>query len=209
MNGKQKYNERSLVIIKPDGVQRGLIGEIITRFEKKGLKLVALKMAWPSEEMARKHYEQPAEAAKALGEKTIASYKEKGIPFWTEDPMAVAHDIQKKLVRYLSAGPVVVMVIEGPHTIEYVRKIRGNTSPLKADIGSITADYTVDSYFVSDADERALRNLVHASGNIDEANHEIGLWFKEEEIADYNLAIDEILYSKQWEDTFRKVVKKK
>lgn len=209
MNGKQKFNEKTLVILKPDAVQRGLIGEIISRFEKKGLKIVALKMVWPTEDLAKKHYDQPESAMITLGTKTITSYREKGEKFWTDDPIAVALDIQKKLVTYLSAGPVVAFVIAGPHAVEYVRKIRGNTSPLKADVGTITADYTVDSYFVSDVDKRALRNLVHASGTVEEAEHEIELWFREEEICDYNLAIDEILYSKEWEDTYRKAISPK
>lgn len=206
-NGKRQFLEKSLVILKPDTIQRGLMGEIISRFEKKGLKIVAMKMVWPTRDLATKHYDQPEEAAIALGTKTIASYKEKGLDFWTNDPKEVAKDIQKKLIDYITAGPIVVMVIEGVHAVEYVRKIRGNTSPLKADIGSITADYTIDSYFVSDADQRALRNLVHASGSVEEADHEIKLWFKKEEILDYNLAIDEILYSKEWEVFKEKIVK--
>jgi nucleoside-diphosphate kinase len=206
--GFDQFAEKSLVIIKPDGVQRGLVGEIITRFEKKGLKIVAMKMVWPTEEMARKHYDQPEHAARALGEKTIAAYKEKGIDL-NKDPMDIAKDIQKKLVRYLTGGPVVVMVIEGAHAIAHVRKIRGGTNPLSADVGSITADLTVDSYFIADADERAVRNLVHASGSVEEANVELAIWFSKQEIHKYNLAVDEILYSREWEDTFRALVKGK
>ena len=201
MKGKQQFNERSLVIIKPDGVQRGLIGEIISRFERKGLKIIAMKMAWPSPEMAKKHYDQPESAMRAMGERTIGAYKEKGEKFWTDDPLELARDIQKKLVKYLAAGPVVCIVIEGAHAVAHVRKIRGHTNPLAADVGSITADYTIDSYFIADVDSRAIRNLVHASGSVEEAETEIKLWFKSEEIHDYNLAIEEILYSKDWEKT--------
>jgi nucleoside-diphosphate kinase len=203
-----KFTERSLVLIKPDGVQRGLVGEIISKFEKKGLKIVAMKMVWPTEEMARRHYDQPEHAARALGEKTIAAYKEKGIDL-DKDPMEIAKDIQKKLVHYLSGGPIVAMVIEGAHAITHVRKIRGGTNPLSADVGSITAEYTVDSYFIADEDGRAVRNLVHASGSVEEAEVEIKIWFSEDELHDYNLAIEEILYSREWENTFRKLVKGK
>jgi nucleoside-diphosphate kinase len=199
MTGKDKYTERSLVLIKPDGVQRGLVGEIISRFEKKGLKIAAMKMIWPTTEMAQRHYDQPESAARAMGEKTIAAYKEKGI-ILKKDPMEIAADIQKKLVRYLTCGPIVAMVIEGAHAIAHVRKIRGGTNPLSADVGSITADYTVDSYFISDEDGRAVRNLAHASGSVEEAENEIKIWFKENEIHDYVLAIDEVLYSKAWEE---------
>ncbi len=207
-NKKSRHIERSLVLIKPDGVQRGLVGEIIARFERKGLKIVALKMAWPTETLARKHYDQPESAMMQLGQRTIAAYKSKGIDD-KRDPMDIARDIQKKLVRYLSSGPIVALVIEGAHAVEHVRKIRGHTEPRQADVGSITADYTIDSYFLSDEDDRAIRNLVHASGNVEEAKTEIKTWFSPEEIHDYNLAIEQILYTKEWEDTFRKMVKGK
>ena len=206
MGWKLKFTERSLVLIKPDGVQRALIGEIISKFEKKGLKIVAMKMTWPTEEMARRHYDQPEHAARALGEKTIAAYKERGIDL-NKEPLEIAKDIQKKLVHYLTGGPVVAMIIEGAHSISHVRKIRGGTNPLSADVGTITADYTVDSYFIADEDARAVRNLVHASGSIEEAEVEIGIWFGKNEIHDYNLAIEQILYAKEWENTFRKLVR--
>lgn len=199
MSIRTKLHERSLVIIKPDGVQRGLMGEIVSRFEKKGLKISAMKMVWPNREIAAKHYDQPESAMKTLGERTLATYAEKGEKHWSSDPMEIARDIQKKLVNYLSCGPVLVMVIEGAHAIAHVRKIRGNTNPLGADIGTITADYTTDSYFISDLDGRAIRNLVHASGTVDEAENEIKIWFKEDEILDYDMAIDKILYSMEWE----------
>jgi nucleoside-diphosphate kinase len=185
--------------VKPDGVQRGLVGEIVTRFEKKGLKITAMKMIWPTKELATKHYDQPESAMKLLGERTLTSYAEKGVKHWSSDPMEIARDIQKKLVNYLSTGPVVAMVIEGAHAIAHVRKIRGATNPLGADIGTITGDYTIDSYFISDLDARAIRNLVHASGTVGEAENEIKLWFDEKEVMDYDLAIDKILYSKEWE----------
>lgn len=199
MTKSKTTHERSLVIIKPDGVQRGLIGEIIGRFERKGLKVTAMKMIWPSRELAAKHYDQPESAARALGVNTIKAYEERGEKPWTEDPMEIARDIQAKLVNYLSAGPVVVMVIEGSFAVAHVRKIRGGTNPLSADVGTITGDLTIDSYFLGDEGQRAIRNLVHASGTSEEAEHEIGLWFAEEEVVDYDLAIDKILYSKDWE----------
>jgi len=198
MHRKTKFYERSLVLVKPDGVQRGLVGEIITRFEKKGLKISAMKMVWPSETLAKKHYDQPESAMITLGERTKAAYKEKGIEL-DKDPIEIAKDIQKKLVVYLTTGPVVAMVIEGAHAIQHVRKLRGHTNPLSADVGTITADYTIDSYFIADHTGRPIRNLVHASGTVEEAEHEIGLWFDENEVHRYSLAIEKILYSKEWE----------
>ena len=205
---KTVVHERSLVLIKPDGVQRGLVGEIITRFEKKGLKIVAMKMVWPTPELAAKHYDQPESAMMLLGERTIAAYKEKGIEE-KRTPMEIAREIQKRLVRYLATGPVVAMVIEGAHAIAHVRKIRGATNPLGADVGSITADYTIDSYFAADPDARAIRNLAHASGSVEEAEVEIKLWFTPEEVLDYELAIEKILYSMEWEETRKELVKAK
>lgn len=200
-----KHHERSLVILKPDSVQRGLIGEIITRFEKKGLKIVAMKMVWPTIDQAKRHYDQPESAMITLGERTLAAYKEKGIEM-KKTPIEIAKDIQKKLLTYITAGPVVVFIIEGAHAIAHVRKIRGATNPLSADMGSITADLSIDSYFIADESERAVRNLVHASGTVDEANNEISIWFTEEEIHNYDLAIEKILYSVEWEATRNKLV---
>ncbi len=201
MSTKTKSHERSLVLLKPDAVQRGLVGEIIARFEKKGLKITAMKMLWPDEKIASQHYDQPEHAARALGEKTLSTYKENGKEHpLSNDPMVIAKDIQRKLVRLMMAGPIVAMVIEGAHAIAHVRKIRGGTNPLTADVGTITGDFTIDSYFIADDGARAIRNLAHASGSVDEAEHEIKIWFKESEIMDYDLAIDQILYSKAWEE---------
>jgi len=202
MSIKTQLHERSLVLLKPDAIQRGLIGEIIARFEKKGLKITAVKMIWPTEALAAKHYDQPESAARSLGEKTLQNYKEKGIKHpLSDDPMVIAKDIQRKLVRLMMTGPVIAMVIEGAHAIAHVRKIRGGTNPLTADVGTITGDYTIDSYFIADEDNRAIRNLAHASGTVDEAENEIKIWFKEGEIMDYDLAIDKILYSTEWENS--------
>jgi len=202
------HHERTLVIVKPDGVQRGLVGEIISRFEKKGLKIVAMKMVFPDRKLAAEHYDQPEEDMLLLGNRTLESYAEKGIKHPLNDPIAIAKDIQNKLVDYLSTGPVVAFVIEGAHAIAHVRKIRGATNPLSADVGTITADLTIDSYFISDDSSRAIRNLAHASGSKAEADREIALWFRESELNDYELAIEKILYDKDWEKTRRKLTLK-
>jgi nucleoside-diphosphate kinase len=196
---KTTLHERSLVLLKPDAVQRGLIGEIIARFEKKGLKITAMKMIWPTAEIAGRHYDQPESAMRMLGQRTLAAYAEKGVVHKFNDPIEIARDIQRKLVKYLTTGPVLAMVIDGAHAIAHVRKIRGATNPLSADMGTISGDLTLDSYFIADVDERAVRNLVHASGSVEEAENEIKIWFDEDEIMEYDLAIEKILYSKEWE----------
>lgn len=196
---KTLQHERTLVLLKPDTVQRGLMGEIISRFERKGLKIVAAKFTLATPELAKAHYDMPEADRLKLGNRTIDSYKEKGLKM-DKSPLEIADYIQKRLIKYITAGPVLALVIESAHAVEHVRKIRGHTNPLAADIGSITADYAIDSYFLSDADERVIRNLVHASGSREEAEREIKLWFKADEIMDYELAIEKILYDKAWEE---------
>ncbi len=202
---KTHYHERTLVILKPDAVQRGLIGEILTKFEKKGLKIVAMKMAWPTEKLAKDHYFWSDEEKEASGYRTIEAYKAKGLKI-TKSAKEYAEDVQRRLYHYLQSGPVIVMVIEGAHAIEHVRKIVGHGNPLTADVGTIRADLTIDSYVVADEVDRAARNLVHASGNLGEAEREIKVWFTESEMVDYDLAIEKILYDKVWEDTREKLV---
>src|SRR3989344_827766 len=203
------FHERTLVILKPDTVQRALIGEIVSRFEKKGLKIIAMKMVVPSNELAKKHYDQPESDMILLGNRTLDAYKERGEkhPLGDPTPIEVARNVQKKLIGYITTGPVVAMVIEGAHAIAHVRKVRGHTNPLSADVGTITADLSIDSYFISDESDRAVRNLVHASGSAEEAKREIALWFNEDEIYDYDLAVEKILYDKKWEAEREEILK--
>jgi nucleoside-diphosphate kinase len=192
--------QRTFVLVKPDGVQRGLVGDVVARFERKGLKLVAMKMVWPTEEQVAKHYEWPEADMIKLGERTKQGFIEKGIQD-DREPMAIAKWVHGMLLEYVSGGPVVAMVIEGAHAVDHVRKLRGHTNPLAADVGTISGDYTVDSYQLADAAQRAIRNLVHVSGSPEEAQREIGIWFKSEEIHDYSSAIEQIVYSKEWESS--------
>lgn len=191
--------ERTLVLLKPDAVQRGLMGEIITRFERKGLKIVAMKFTKATEEQARLHYYWSDEEKVKTGNRTIEIYRSKGIEL-EKTPIEIAEDVQNRLVRFMLAGPILAMVIEGAHAIEHVRKLVGHGSPLQADVGTIRADFTIDSYLLADEANRAARNLVHASSSKEEAEREIKVWFEESEITDYELAIEKILYSMEWEE---------
>jgi nucleoside-diphosphate kinase len=202
---KTHYHERTLVLLKPDSVQRGLIGEIISKFEKKGIKIVAMKMVWPTKAKAMEHYNWSDSEKEATGNRTIEAYRAKNLKI-TKTAKEYAEEVQRKMYSYLATGPVVVMVFEGAHAIEHVRKTVGHGNPLSADVGTIRADYTIDSYVVADDSERATRNLIHASGNLSEAEREIKVWFKEDEIVDYDLAIEKILYDKDWEKTREKLV---
>ncbi len=187
-------NERTLVVIKPDGVQRSLIGEVIKRYERSGLKLVGVKMMVPTVEHIEKHYTVDPEWRRITGEKTIKSYKDKGLQPPSEDPLIITEIILENLKKYMASGPVVAMVWQGVHAVKIVRKITGGTEPLTSDVGTIRGDLVLDSYQLSDADGRAVRNLIHASGSVDEANKEIALWFLENEIINYRLVQEQILY---------------
>ena len=186
--------ERTLVIIKPDGVQRSLVGEIIKRYERIGLKLAAIKMFIPSEDQIEKHYTLDPNWRRVTGEKTIASYTKKGIKPPSEDPYEITAVILKNLKKYMTSGPVIAMVWEGAHAVEIVRKVTGGTEPLTSDVGTIRGDFVLDSYQISDTDSRAVRNLIHASGSVGEARNEIAHWFKKEEINNYLLIQEQILY---------------
>lgn len=186
--------ERTLVVVKPDGVQRSLIGEIIGRFEKLGLKLVGIKMLVPTPEFVEKHYTLDPEWRRITGEKTIKSYLSKGQKPPSEDPLEITAAILEKNKKYISSGPVVAMVWQGAHATEIVRKIVGGTEPRNSDVGTIRGDYVLDSYIMSDNDGRATRNLVHASGTAKESEAEINHWFKKEELVNYRLIAEQILY---------------
>jgi nucleoside-diphosphate kinase len=191
---KHYKQEKTLVVLKPDALQRSLIGEIIKRYERVGLKLSALKFLIPSEEMIEKHYTLDPNWKKNVGEKRIKSAQEKGETLFSNDPIAIADKVVAKLKAYMSSGPVVAMVWQGAHAVAIVRKITGGTEPLGTDVGTIRGDFVLDSYVMADGDERAIRNLVHASGSVSEAENEIALWFTQDEVIDYNLVQDKILY---------------
>jgi nucleoside-diphosphate kinase len=187
--------ERTLVILKPDAVQRGLVGEITKRFEEVGLKIVATKMMLPTTEHIEAHYTLDPEWRVKTGEKTIKSYEDRGQKHpVSDDPIKVTAVILDKLKKYMTSGPVVPMVLEGAHAVAIVRKIVGGTEPLSSDVGTIRGDYVLDSYRVADSDGRSVRNLLHASGSPEEANMEINHWFSPNEIISYRHIQEAILY---------------
>lgn len=186
--------ERTLIIVKPDGVQRTLVGEIIRRYERLGLKLVAIKMLVPNAEHIEKHYTLDPNWRRVTGEKTIKGYRDKGLKPPSEDPLEITAKILVNLKRYMTSGPVIAMVWQGAHAVQIVRKISGGTEPLTSDVGTIRGDFVLDSYQMSDGDGRAVRNLIHASGSAEEAEKEINHWFKDEEIIKYRLVQEQILY---------------
>ena len=186
--------ERTLVVIKPDGVQRTLIGEIIKRHERIGLKLVGMKMLVATAEHIEKHYTLDRVGLLRTAENTIKGYREKGLVPPSEDKEEIAKNILDGLKKFMTSGPVIAMVWEGAHAIKLVRKMVGIAEPLSSDVGTIRGDYVLDSYAMADGDKRAIRNLVHASGNPEEAKNEINHWFSPTELTDYRLIQDEIFY---------------
>ncbi|MBQ6320965.1 nucleoside-diphosphate kinase [Candidatus Saccharibacteria bacterium] len=162
--GKEKdLIQRSLVVCKPDAVQRGLVGEILTRFERVGLKIVGMKMVMPDEDHYRAHYEDIGQMITRRGEQAF-HYN----------------------LAYMTTGPVIAMVLEGVECVPLVRKIVGPTEPKSAEMGTIRGDFSHMSFGYSDAKGIGVPNLIHASGSVDEAKKEIKLWFKDDELYDYS-----------------------
>lgn len=180
--------EKTFAMIKPDGVQRGLVGEIISRLEKRGLKVVGLKMVKPSIEHIDNFYPKDESWLSRLGEKGFAVFDQYKIDpkeaMGTDDKLEVGRLVRKWLVDYVSSAPIVAMVIEGIHAADMTRKIVGSTLPNKADIGTIRGDYSVDSPASANLEKRAIKNLIHASETKEEAEKEIAHWFSADEIYD-------------------------
>ncbi len=181
--------ERTLVIVKHDGVSRGLMGQIIQRFERVGLKMVAMEFIAATEDMGQKHYPNSLEWLEKVGNRTLEEYKEKGIDpvkrLGTDVPKEIGEMIKQWNVEYLTMGPVLAMVWEGPEAVKIVRKLIGETVPLKASPGTIRGDFSWDNADLANDQMRPFYNLIHASGSPEEAEDEIELWFSDRELMDY------------------------
>lgn len=186
---KHPREEKTLVLIKPDAVKRGLVGEVIRRFESRGLKIISLKMVHGAPKEFDRHYPKSKIWISNLGSRTIETYKKYNYSlkkdFGTEDPFKIGKIFRGWLIDFMASGPVVKILIEGVHAIEVVRKITGDTQPHFALTGTIRGDFSVDSAGTANKSGRAVHNLIHASGNKDEARNEIMLWFGPDEICDY------------------------
>lgn len=161
--------EKTLVVIKPDGVQRSLSGKIIQRFEDAGLKIVGMKMLWIDKEFARKHYTE--DISKRRGE-----------------------HVRNWLLEYITEGPVIAIAVEGVDAVDFVRKIAGATEPKSAVPGTIRGDYAHVSYAHADEKKIPIKNLLHASGSKEEAKAEIALWFSEKELHSYKTVHEEHVF---------------
>lgn len=189
--------ELTFLLIKPDGVVRGLVGEVIRRVEQRGLKVVALEMEHAAKEKIDTHYPKDPAWIRRLGEKTLASYEKFGFDpieeLGTKDTDKIGKMVRNWLVDFLTQAPIVKMVIKGVHSVEMVRKIAGETMPANAPMGTIRGDYSVDSAALANKEKRAVHNLVHASETAQEAEHEIEHWFGDKVIHDYKRS-DELMF---------------
>lgn len=185
--------QKTLVLVKPDGVQRGLVGEIISRFERCGLKIIAMKMVYPNETLAGDHYMADENWLKTVGTKQKESYAKKGINI-EEPERELGIKVRNQLIDFLTMSPVVALALEGHNAVAHVRKIVGATSPGDAAPGTIRGDYSFDTYQLADNKKRPIQNLIHASGEVHEAEREIKLWFREEELHTWNRIDETLLY---------------
>ena len=186
MNNLEK--ERTFLMMKPDGVVRGLTGEVLKRIDRVGLKIVALKMFWATREQIDEHYPKDDGWLKRIGQKTKVNYDRYGLDIntlGTDDDKKIGLMVRGWLLDYLTSAPMIKMIIEGPHSVDLVRKMAGNTIPSQAEMGTIRGDFSVDSAAFANRDQRAIFNIIHASETPDEANHEIKFWFGPEEIFEY------------------------
>ncbi len=188
--------ERTLIIIKPDAVKRGLIGIVIETFETVGMKLLAAKMVKPNTEVIKNHYPGTPEWIKEMGKKTLASFKQSGadvkIKMGTDDPTKLGQFVYDRLIKYWQEGPLVVMVWAGPDAVVIARKLRGHTIPLLSQSGTLHAQYSFDSSTLSSGLDRVVKTFVHTSGTVTEAEREIKYWFGTTDFKSYEREVDQL-----------------
>src|SRR3989344_949493 len=192
--------EQTVIIVKPDGVKRGLVGEVIKRFEQTGLKIIGLKMLQAPEAILHKHYKSTDEAyLKSLGGKTLATYEQYKMnakkELGTDDPLEIGKKVMKWLIEFMSNGPIVAMVFEGRHAVDNARTLAGSTMLVNAAAGTIRGDFSLDSAYYANTEKRPVMNVIHASGSKDEADFEKALWFAPSELHEYK-RIEEYLTEK-------------
>ncbi|MGM5479912.1 MAG: nucleoside-diphosphate kinase [Nanobdellota archaeon] len=182
--------EQTLILLKPDAVLRGLIGEIISRFERCGMKITAMKMLYADEANALKHYDMDESWFEKVGQR-IKEKKSLDV-----DPIELGKEVQQQLASYITHSPIVALVVESHNAVKQVRKLVGETSPEESLPGTIRGDFTFDSYGLANVSNRPIMNVIHASGSVQEAQQEIKVWFKPEEIHSWKRLDEDFLYLK-------------
>lgn len=195
------FTERTLVLMKTDAVMRGLVGEILLRFERVGLKIIALKIVQPTPEQAKNHYSTSDAQLNQMGNKTLETYKSLGIDplkqLGTVSSLEIGKIVHGWNIEFLSAGPAVALVLEGVHAIKKVRSLCGKTMPKDAEPGSIRGDFSSSSPAVANMLNSAVYNLVHASDNENDPNEpqrEIDNWFSSSELVEYNNVDSSVMF---------------
>lgn len=190
--------QKALLIIKPDGVQRGLCGAILKRFERVGLTIIGFKFMKADAQMVKNHYPENDVWFGKVGQRTLTNYAKKGLDvkkvFGTDDAVAIGKTVKQWLITYFQESPVLVTAVEGYETIEIVRKISGNTIPVLAAPGSVRGDLSHDTIDLANEQNRPLRNLIHASDSVKDGEKEVALWFKPEELFDYKRADEDFMF---------------
>lgn len=193
---KLPHQERTFVMLKPDAVQRGLIGDIIKRFEATGLKCSAMKMFMADEDRLFKHYNKDEAWFMKKGTGIVENLKAQGLPV-EKEAIEYGKDIIRANAKFMMSAPVVAMVWEGNQAAAVIKKVVGSTEPATSDVGTVRGDYTVDSYAHAAVEDRAVRNLIHCTDPEDgeaEAEREIALWMTDDEIMQYTTAQERIMY---------------
>ena len=191
-------HERTLILIKPDGIQRALSGTILARFEQVGLKIVGLKMARAQRGVLERHYPADEGWVRTVGGKTREAFESYGLDvrtmMGTDDPAEIGRQVRGWLIDFMQTTPVIAAVLEGVHAVSVARKIVGKTLPVFAEPGTIRGDFSADAPTVANAGRRPVRNLIHASGTVEEAEHEIALWFAPGELHAYRRTDEEVMF---------------
>ncbi len=190
---QQPHQERTFVMLKPDAVQRSLIGDLIRRFEATGLKCSAMKMFNADEKRLFEHYNKDDEWFLTKGNRIVEDLKSQGLEV-TKEPIEYGKDIIRANANFMMSAPVIAMIWEGNQAVAVIKKLVGSTEPSTSDVGTVRGDYTVDSYSHAAVEDRAVRNLVHCSDEVAEAQREIELWMKEGEVMEYATSQERIMY---------------
>ena len=191
-------HERTLILVKPDGVQRALSGTILARFEQVGLKIVGLKMVQAQRAVLERHYPADEAWVRTIGGKTREAFESYGLDvramMGTDDPVTIGRQVRGWLIEFMQTTPVIAAVLEGVHAVSTTRKIVGKTLPVFAEPGTIRGDFSTDAPTVANASRRPVRNLIHASGTVEEAEHEVALWFSPRELYAYRRADEDAMF---------------
>lgn len=190
--------ERTLIVIKPDGIQRGLSGTILARLEQLGLKIIGVKMVQADRRLLERHYPADEAFVRTIGGKTREAFESYGMDvramMGTDDPVEIGRQVRGWLIEFMQTAPVIAAVLEGVHAVSVARKIVGKTLPVFAEPGTIRGDFSVDAPTIANIGRRPVRNLIHASGTPEEAEHEVALWFSPQELYAYRRADEDIMF---------------